>query len=227
MINRRALAVGSLGVLLSTSLLHSQGGPRYREFQLGGDLPSISALTGVAVSEARAVHLRPALMQELRRQRPYSLERGVPADPVQQIVFSFYNNQLSKLVIDYERDRTAGLTDADLIDALSTEYGPRVKPGARTGRALTRLDADLGTPIARWSGADYSVVLYRGYSSEFRLIVASPRLEALARTADLQATRLDEREAPQREIARQKKETEDARASQEKSRVANKAAFRP
>jgi hypothetical protein len=38
---------------------------------------------------------------------------------------------------------------------------------------------------------------------------------------------LDDREAPQREIARQKKETEDARASQEKSRVANKAAFRP
>ena len=36
-----------------------------------------------------------------------------------------------------------------------------------------------------------------------------------------------DREAPQREIARQKKETEDTRASQEKSRVANKAAFRP
>jgi hypothetical protein len=70
-------------------------------------------------------------------------------------------------------------------------------------------------------------MLYRAYSLDFRLIVASPRLEALARTADVQATRLDDREAPQREIARQKKETEDARASQEKSRVANKAAFRP
>ena len=81
--------------------------------------------------------------------------------------------------------------------------------------------------VARWAGADYSVVLYRGYSSDFRLIVASPRLEALARTADVQATRLDDREAPQREIARQKKETEDVRATQEKSRVANKAAFRP
>jgi hypothetical protein len=38
---------------------------------------------------------------------------------------------------------------------------------------------------------------------------------------------MDEREAPQREIARQKKETEDARTSQEKARLANKAAFRP
>jgi hypothetical protein len=227
MISRRALAIGALGLLLAAPLLHSQGRPRYRDFQLGGDLPSVSALTGVAVSQATTIHVRPAIMQELRWQRPYSLERGAPVDPVQQIVFSFYNNQLSKLVVDYERDRTAGLTDADLIDALSTEYGPRLKAGARTGRALTRVEEDSGTPIARWSGADYSVVLYRGYSSELRLIVASPRLEALARTADLQATRLDEREAPQREIARQKKETEDARASQEKSRVANKAAFRP
>ena len=228
MINRRALAIVALGLLFST-LLYSQGGPRYRDFQLGGDLPSISALTGVAVSEAKAVHLRPALMQELRWQRPYS-SSTTPSqtDSVKQIVFSFYNDQLSKMVVDYDHDRTAGMTDADLIDAISVDYGPRVKPGARTGRgALTRVEEESGTLVARWAGADYAVALYRGYSSDVRLIVASPRLDALARTADVQATRLDDREAPQREIARQKKETEDARASQEKSRVANKAAFRP
>ena len=53
------------------------------------------------------------------------------------------------------------------------------------------------------------------------------RLEALARTADAQAIRLDQREAPQREIAREKKEVEDTRLSQAKARAANKAAFRP
>lgn len=229
MIIRRALAIGALGLLLTAPLLHSQGRPSYRDFQLGGDLSSVSALTGVAVSQATAIHVRPAIMQELRWQRPYSSsETTSQADPVKQIVFSFYNNQLSKLVVDYDHERTAGLTDTDLIDALSTEYGPRLKPGARTGRgALTRVEEESGTLVARWAGTDYSVVLYRGYSSDFRLIVASPRLEALARTADVQATRLDDREAPQREIARQKKETEDARASQAKSRVANKAAFRP
>jgi hypothetical protein len=229
MIIRRALAIGALGLLLAAPLMHGQGQARYRDFQLGGDLSSVSALTGVAVSQATAIHVRPAIMQELRWQRPYSSsETTAPADPVKQIVFSFYNDQLSKLVVDYDHDRTAGLTDTDLIDALSIEYGPRLKPGARTGRgALTRVEEESGTVVARWAGADYSVVLYRGYSSDFRLIVASPRLEALARTADVQATRLDDREAPQREIARQKKETEDTRASQEKSRVANKAAFRP
>ena len=228
MINRRALAIVALGLLFST-LLYSQGGPRYRDFQLGGDLPSISALTGVAVSEAKAVHLRPALMQELRWQRPYS-SSTTPSqtDSVKQIVFSFYNDQLSKMVVDYDHERTAGMTDADLIEAISVDYGPRVKPGARTGRGtLTRVEEESGTLVARWAGADYAVALYRGFGSDVRLIVASPKLDALARTADIQATRLDDREAPQREIARQKKETEDARASQEKSRVANKAAFRP
>jgi hypothetical protein len=34
---------------------------------------------------------------------------------VKQIVFSFYDDQLSKMVVDYEQDRTAGMTDADLI----------------------------------------------------------------------------------------------------------------
>jgi hypothetical protein len=229
MSSRPALAVGALGLLLSTPLLYSQGGPRYRDFQLGGDLPSISALTGVAVSEAKAVHLRPALMQELRWQRPYSSSTAPSeTDSVKQIMFSFYNDQLSKMVVDYDHDRTVGMTDADLIDAISVDYGPPVKPGARTGRGmLTRVEEESGTLVARWAGADYAVALYRGYSSDVRLIVASPRLDALARTADVQAIRLDDREAPQREIARQKKETEDARASQEKSRVANKAAFRP
>ena len=84
------------------------------------------------------------------------------------------------------------------------------------------------TLVARWGDADYSVVLYRSsYRSGLRLFVASRRLEALARTAAAEAARLDEREAPQREIARQKKETEDIRASEEKARLANKAVFRP
>jgi hypothetical protein len=106
-----------------------------------------------------------------------------------------------------------------------------LQPGVRTstGRgAASRIEEESGTPIARWGGAEYAVVLYRAaYASGFRIIVTSPRLEALARTAAAAAMRLDEREAPQREIARQKKEAEDTRASHAKARLANKAAFRP
>jgi hypothetical protein len=230
-ISHARLAICALGLVLATQSLQGQGRSRYREYQLGGDLPSISALTGVAVSEARTIHVRPASMQELEWQRPYTFSGTTAAqtDPVKKILFSFYNDQLSRMVVDYDNDRTAGLNDADVIDALSTEYGPRLTPAARGVRVIaSRVEQESGTPIARWGDADYSVVLYRSaYLSGFRIIVTSPRLEALARTADAEAIRLDEREAPIRETARQKKETEDARASEDKARAANKAAFRP
>jgi hypothetical protein len=133
------------------------------------------------------------------------------------------------MVVDYDRDRTAGLTDTDLIDAISVTYGPRLKPGVRAGRGLpSQIEQESGTPVARWGDVDYSVALYRSsYAGGVRVIVTSPRLEALARTAETQSARLDESEAPQREIARQKKETENTRVAQEKARLANKAAFRP
>ena len=226
---RARLAVCALGLVLSTHSVESQDRARYRDFQLGGNLPSICAITGVAASEARTIHRRPALMQELQWQRPYS---GTPAgrtDPVKQIVFSFYNDQLSRMVVDYDYDRTAGLTDADMIDALSVEYGAPLKPTGTASRAVVSpVERESGTPVARWGDADYSLVLYRSsYRAGLRIIVTSPRLEALARTADAQAAKLDELDAPQLEIARQKKEAEEARAAEEKARLTNKAVFRP
>ena len=231
MIKTRTLAIGALGLVLSTHSLQGQGRPQYRDFQLGGNLPSVSAVAGVAASAAKTIHLRPAVIQELEWRLPYSASgsTSLQNDPVRQIVFSFYNDQLSKMVVDYDHDRTAGMTDADLIEAISTAYGPALKQAAKKARSVvSQLEEESGTPIARWGDTDYSVVLYRSsYASGFRIIVTSLRLDALARSADKQAIRLDEREAPQREIARQKKEKEDTRLSQEKARIANKAGFRP
>ena len=226
----RTLAMTAAGLVLSTMVLQGQDRSRYRDFQLGADLPSISALTGVAQSEVKTLHVRPAVMQQLQWRRRYSSsDATAPIDPVQQIEFNFYNDQLSRMVVDYDHDRTAGMTDMDMIEAISKAYGPRLGPAARKARGgAAPLEDESGTPLARWGDADYSVVLYRSsYAAGFRIIVTSPRLEALARTADAQAIRLDERDAPQREIARQKKDVEDTRESQEKARTANKAVFRP
>jgi hypothetical protein len=230
MITRRSLAVGFLGFVLCTPVLYGQPGPHYREFQLGGDLASVSALTGVAVSEAKVIHQRPAVMQDVEWRPPYSTSgaTGLSADPVQQIAFSFYNDQLFRLVIDYDRNRTEGMTDADMIEAISSAYGPMSTVPQKGRLATSHVADESGTRVARWGDAEYSVVLYRSsYASGFRMIVTSARLEALARTAASEALRLDERDAPQREIARQKKEAADTRAAQEKARLANKAGFRP
>jgi hypothetical protein len=225
------VVVGAITLLLSTHPLESQGLAQYRDFQLGGDLASVATLAGVAASTAKVIHQRPALMQDLewRPSRWTSAPIAAQSDPVQQVTFSFYTDQLFRVVVDYDRERTDGLTDVDMVDAISRSYGAPVKPAAkRTAAAAMSLDNDFGPPISRWEGADHAVELYRSsYATTFRMIVTSPRLDALARTATAQALRLDAREAPQREIDRQKKEVDDARATQEKARAVNKATFRP
>jgi hypothetical protein len=225
------VAVGAITILLSTPPLESQGLAQYRDFQLGGDLASVATLAGVAASTAKVIHQRPALMQDLewRPSRWTSAPSAAQSDPVQQVTFSFYTDQLFRVVVDYDRERTDGLTGVDMVEAISQTYGAPVKPAVkRTAAAAMSIDNDSGPPISRWEGADYAVALYRSsYATTFRMIVTSPRLDALARTATAQALRLDAREAPQREIDRQKKEVDDARATQEKARAVNKATFRP
>lgn len=224
----RVLGIGLLGVLVVSSAAQGQTAAKYRDFQLGASLSSVAALTGVAASAARTVHARPAVLQELQWRRPYALSGEQAVDPVQQIAFSFYNDQLFRLVVDYDRERTQGLTDADMIEAISTLYGPPVKAAAILGSSLSAIEEDAGTRVARWSSVDYTVTLYRSaYAPGFKLIVASVPLTALARRAEEQAQRLDEREAPQRERAREQKEADDARAAGDKARGVNKPAFRP
>lgn len=227
----RAIGVGAAVLILSTQALSGQTGATYRDFQLGSTLASVAALTGVSASEAKMVHERPAILQDLQWRRPYTGSSGTTAasDPVQQIAFSFYDDQLYRLVIDYDRDRTQGLTDADVIDAISGVYGAAVKPTVKSTRAgASQIEEESGARVAGWGNSQYTAVLYRSaYASGFRMIVTSIQLSALARRAEAQALRLDEREAPQRERARQKKEAEDARAVQQKARLANKAAFIP
>ena len=230
---KRSHALGAVAaaLILSTQPLSGQAGARYRDFQLGSTLASVAALAGMSPSEAKTVHQRPSILQDLEWRRPYGAGTGTTTapDPVQQIAFSFYNDQLFRMVIDYDRKRTEGLTNADIVDAISTLYGPAVKPIVKSsGAAAPPVEEEAGTRVARWGNADYAAVLYRSsYASGFRLIVTSVRLAALARTAEAQALKLDDREAPQRERARQKKDADDARLVQEKARVANKATFVP
>ncbi len=228
MIGWHDLGVGAFAAVLSIGAADGTAA-RYRDFQLGGGLQAISALAGVAATEAKTIHQKPALLQDLEWRRGYTGGSGAPVDPVQQIAFSFYDDQLFRLVIDYDRDRTEGMTDADMVEAISTMYGTPVKPGAKAPRpALARIDEESGVRVAEWAGGEYAAVLYRSsYASGFRMVVTSPRLASLARKAEAQALRLEERDAPQRERARQQKEADTDRAAKAKARIANKAVFKP
>jgi hypothetical protein len=231
MTHPRSVAVCVLGLVLLTRGVDGQDRARYRNFESGISLAAVSALTSVAVSQAKTIHQRPAVLQDLEwRPSHWTDGSAVPStDPIEQLVFSFYNDQLFRIVIDYEHNRTEGMTDADMVEAISAVYGVPVKRPAGPVRLPSRIEGESGTNVARWGDAANTVVLYRtsSYRGAFRLIVTDTALETLAQKATIQAVRLDDQEAPRREVARLKKEQDDGRAAAEKARVANKKVFRP
>lgn len=208
------------------AVLAAEGSGRYREFALGTNVASVATLAGVSRSAATTIHARPALLQELIWRRPYDTSR--PVDPVQTIVFSFYNDQLSRMVVDYDRQQTAGMTQADVIEALSTVYGERLLLARKTDGATSAHAGEFGAPLATWIHPGQAIALHvSSYQPAFRLVVISPSLDALAQLAIVDARLQDRREAPQRERDRQMQAAEADRVAKDKSRTANRATFRP
>jgi hypothetical protein len=202
---------------------------RYRDFQLGMDLLGVAERADTQPSEARVVHQRPALIQEMewRPQRP--LDSLLQTDPVKEVLFSFYNGQLFRMVVNYDRYRTEGMTDEDIVEAISEEYGTATTPAAKIVLFSSfQVYNDSEKVIARWENPEYSCSLFRSsYQPTFGMLVLAKRLDGLAQSAITEANRLDEQEAPQREAERQKKQDGEDRAAQEKAREANKEVFRP
>lgn len=202
---------------------------RYREFRFGMDLRAIAKQAGQEPSEARVIHQRPAVIQELQWRPQFSLASSPQADSVEEVLFSFYNGQLFRMVVNYDRNRTEGLTDEDMIEAISTKYGAATRPAATIiVFSSFQVYNDTEKVIARWENSHYSFNLFRSsYQPTFGMIAFSKPLDALARAAVVEAIQLDEQEAPQREMELQKQQDEKDRAAQQKTRLVNKASFRP
>lgn len=225
------VGAGVLGLVLCGTAASAQDFGRYREFELGSDVAVVSTLTGPAASDLKVIHHRPALIQELTWRPRYGARRAASPDTesVEQVVFGFHDGRLFRVTVDYDREQTKGLIDADMVEAISAVYGPQVKPSVSRRRQAPSVYDDPGTSVAQWGNADNSVMLYRlsSYATSFKLVVTAEPIAALARTDAARALVLDAREAPQREAASQKKEAEDRRAAEEKTRSTNKATFRP
>ena len=214
---------------VSVSSIEAQDLSRYREFQLGMDLLAVAKQADVMPSEARTVHQRPAVIQELEWRPQGSLSSTPQVDAVSEVLFSFYNGELFRMVVNYNRHKTEGLTDEDMVEAISAKYGTATRPEAKIVLFSSfQVYNDSEKVIARWEDPQYSFNLFRSsYQPTFGMVVLSKRLDGLARAAIVEAIRLDEQEAPQREIERQKQEDEASRAEQDAARLVNRAAFRP
>jgi hypothetical protein len=150
-------------------------------------------------------------------------------DPVSGIQFTFYEGELFRILVSYNQSLTEGLTDDDLIEGISADYGTPVRP-AETIRIYSS-SYNYGqdeTVIARWEDSQYSYNLFRlSYNSTPGMLIFSKRLELPAQEAITEANRLDIQEAPQREIDRKRMQDEENYAAGQKARPANKANFRP
>jgi hypothetical protein len=223
----RILAISISWAALASPLLRAGDLSKYRDFQIGTDLQTIAGQVQMDPSRVKVIYRRPALIQDLNW-RVQPLGPSTQAEAVSEVVFSFYNDQLYRISVNYDRYKTEGLTAGDLIEAISATQGTSTRAAAEIMLPSVYGNDETLEVLARWEDAEHSFNLVRfSHQPNFTLVAVSKRLDALARAATIEAVRLDAEEAPQREIESQRKQAEDSRAQQEKARLANKPTFRP
>ena len=181
MIRTRLLVMSAAWVVLVTPVISAQEPPgvsvrdlsRYREFQLGMNLVTVAQQSDIT-AEARVIHRRPELIQDLMwlpapARVPGALTQG---DSARKVLFSFYNDQLFRIVVTYDRERTEGLTAEDMVEAISgdvrsshvagdqewTVVGPSRERQRQTFGVLGRLalfaqPLPVLVPVRVWSGS--------------------------------------------------------------------------
>jgi len=215
--------------VLLAPLIQAQDLSVYRQFQFGMRLVEVAKRAEVNPSVARVIHQRPALIEELEWRPQRSYDSSKETDPVREVLFSFYNGELFRVLVTYDQDKTQGLTYQDMVDSISGTYGTASRPDAQIILfSSSSVYNNTEKVIARWEDPQYSVNLFRvSYNSAFGVAAFSKRLDALAEKAIIEAIRLDAKEAPEREIQRQKQEDDANRLAEDKARPGNKANFRP
>ena len=211
-------------LLLTAPNLRAQDLSKYRTFSLGTTLAGVLKLTDQKLADAKVIHGRPALIQELTWWPPSYPGPSLAFDGVEQILFSFYNGELYKISVDYDRTFTEGLNADDMVKSISAKYGPATSIAPETDpTANDRYEVRQKT-VASWEDAQYSFNLVRStFTNRFEVIVYSKRINAEAELATAQAVTLEAEERPKREAERQKKETDDLEVTRQK----NQKSFRP
>jgi hypothetical protein len=229
MINTRGFAISIFVIMFLIPLVYAQDLSSYRDYNLGMNLAEVAEQADMKVSEARLIWGRPAVIQELQWQPANSYNSSAQTDPVSGIRFIFYNDELYRILVSYNHGRTDGLTNDDLIESISVKYGTPTNPAETISfYSFSYLYSQDEQVIARWEDSQYSSNLFReSYRSTPGMLIFSKRLEPLAQAAIVEANRLDEQEAPQREIDRKRKQDEENNAAGQKVRPVNKVNFRP
>src|SRR5678816_3149860 len=128
--NAGIIAMAILGVILAFPALQTPDLSRYREFQFGTHVLLVAKQARANPSDVKVIHRRPAVIQELVWEAWSSTQSSSRSESVKDIRFSFYNGELFRMVVNYDKDRTEGMTVDDIIEAISTRYGKASRPEA-------------------------------------------------------------------------------------------------
>jgi hypothetical protein len=211
-------------LLLAAPMLRAQDFSKYRSFSLGTNLASVLKHTEQTLVDVKPTHDGSLLFQELTWRPSYSTGGSSRAESVDELVFSFYKGELYKMTVTYERASTEGLTGDDMVKSIATKYGPATSIALEIDSAGNEQYELRQKPVASWEDAQYSFNLVRSqFSNAFQLVIYSKRVNAEADAALAQVVKVDELEAPQRALARQKKESDAIEVTREK----NQKSFRP
>ncbi|MFZ0635705.1 MAG: hypothetical protein WA755_10225 [Candidatus Acidiferrales bacterium] len=220
----RNIVIGVAASLLFVPLAYGQDLSKYRNFSLGTSLTAVSKQVNEDPATATVIHQSPALIQELTWWPVQSYQATAPSEPIQEVLFSFYNGELYKIVVTYESSATEGMTSADMMRAISAKYGTATAPVAEIQPATLENYGNAGAAIACWQDAQYSLTLSRSaLSNTYQLVMFSKQMNGEADAAIAESAKQERDDAPQREIARVKKAADELAIE----RQANVKAFQP
>ena len=220
----RSLGIYLFLILLSALLLHGQDLSQYRNFSLGMSLAEVSKQVDLKPLHTKLIHKHPAVIQELTWWPRDSSGSSLQADSVWQVLFTFYNGQLYRILVTYDRQATKGLTIEDMVEAISAKYGTATRPAVEISFPTNELYISTEKVIACWEDSQYSFNLFRStVLNTFGLVIFSKPLDAQVRAAVAASIKLEGQEDRQREIERDKKEAENLEVTRQK----NSKTFRP
>jgi hypothetical protein len=200
---------------------------RYRDVTLGDAVQVVVERLQMTLSDVKVVSERPTLVQQLTwRTRRFVSGTDRDPDPVADMVLTFHLGRLARIAVTYDRERTAGLTNADLHEAMSNVYGTSLLLSTPIQSTFTPpADPEV---IGRWEDAGTLVLLWRGhYPTRVGLTIASMGADREVQVAIAEGLRMDASGAPARDLARRAAEVAALRARDEKTRLDNKAVFKP
>jgi len=146
-------------LLLVAPLLRAQDLSKYRHFTLGMNLTKLLERTEQKLTDVKTIHGRPELIQELTWWPANDPGPSLRSESAEQILFSFYNGELYKISVTYDRPSTEGLTEADMVKSISVRYGPATIVAPELDSVTDGQYNSKQKPVASWEDAQYSISL--------------------------------------------------------------------